>query len=37
MSLRSLNVAPRAVLFFSVIVLIVFGLGAVAVVQMGKL
>ena len=28
---------PRAVLFFSVIVLIVFGLGAVAVVQMGKL
>ncbi|WP_288461674.1 methyl-accepting chemotaxis protein [uncultured Pseudomonas sp.] len=37
MNLRSLNVAPRAVLFFSVIVLIVFALGAVAVVQMGKL
>ncbi|MEJ8321372.1 methyl-accepting chemotaxis protein [Pseudomonas psychrotolerans] len=37
MSLRSLNVAPRAVLFFSVIVLIVFALGGVAVVQMGKL
>ncbi len=37
MNLRSLNVAPRAVLFFSVIVLIVFALGGVAVVQMGKL
>ncbi|ONN71077.1 methyl-accepting chemotaxis protein [Pseudomonas oryzihabitans] len=37
MSLRSLKVAPRAVLFFSMIVLIVFALGGVAVVQMGKL
>ncbi|WP_027602275.1 methyl-accepting chemotaxis protein [Ectopseudomonas oleovorans] len=37
MNLRSLNVAPRAVLFFSMIVLIVFALGGVAVVQMGKL
>ncbi|KUM43080.1 chemotaxis protein [Pseudomonas sp. EpS/L25] len=37
MSLRSLKVAPRALLFFSVIVLIVFVLGAVAVVQMNRL
>ncbi|WP_295467138.1 methyl-accepting chemotaxis protein [uncultured Pseudomonas sp.] len=37
MSLRSLKVAPRALLFFSVIVLIVFALGAVAVVQMNRL
>ena len=37
MSLRSLKVAPRAMLFFSAIVLIVFVLGAVAVVQMNRL
>ncbi|NWA24478.1 methyl-accepting chemotaxis protein [Pseudomonas gingeri] len=37
MRLRNLNVAPRAALFFALIITLVFVLGAVAVVQMGKL
>ena len=37
MHLRNLNVAPRASLFFASIILLVFVLGAVAAVQMGKL
>lgn len=37
MRLRNLNVAPRASIFFSLIIALVFVLGAIAVVQMGKL
>lgn len=37
MHLRNLNVAPRAALFFALIIALVFVLGAFAVVQMGKL
>ncbi len=37
MRLRNLNVAPRAALFFALIIALVFVLGAFAVVQMGKL
>ena len=37
MSLRNLNLAPRAALFFALIVGLVFVLGVVAVLQMGKL
>ncbi|UZJ58056.1 methyl-accepting chemotaxis protein [Pseudomonas sp. KU26590] len=37
MRLRNLNLAPRASLFFALIVALVFVLGAVAAVQMGKL
>jgi methyl-accepting chemotaxis protein len=37
MRLRNLNVAPRAALFFAFIIVLVFVLGAIAVVQMGKL
>ncbi|WPO97610.1 methyl-accepting chemotaxis protein [Pseudomonas sp. HR96] len=37
MNLRSMNLAPRAALFFSLIVLVVFALGTVAALQMGKL
>lgn len=37
MRLRNLNLAPRAALFFTVIIVLVFILGVVAVVQMGKL
>lgn len=37
MTLRSLNIAPRSGLFFSAILMIVIALGAVAVIQMGKL
>jgi len=37
MHVRNLNVAPRASLFFASIILLVFVLGAVAAVQMGKL
>ncbi|MFA1013635.1 MCP four helix bundle domain-containing protein, partial [Pseudomonas tremae] len=34
---RSMNLAPRAAIFFSLIVLVVFALGIVALMQMGKL
>lgn len=37
MRLRNLNVAPRAALFFALIIALVFVLGVFAVVQMGKL
>ncbi len=37
MNLRNLNVAPRASMFFASIIVLVFVLGAVAAVQMGKL
>lgn len=37
MRLRNLNLAPRAFLFFALIIALVFVLGAVAAVQMGKL
>lgn len=37
MSFRNLNLAPRAALFFALIVALVFVLGVVAVLQMGKL
>lgn len=37
MRLRNLNVAPRAALFFAMIIALVFVLGVFAVVQMGKL
>ncbi|MEQ7918517.1 methyl-accepting chemotaxis protein [Xanthomonas sp. WHRI 1810A] len=37
MRLRNINVAPRAALFFTLIIVLVFVLGAVAIVQMGKL
>ena len=37
MRLRNLNAAPRAGIFFALIIAFVFVLGAVAVVQMGKL
>ncbi|CAD5201512.1 methyl-accepting chemotaxis protein [Pseudomonas sp. FEN] len=37
MRLRNLNLAPRAALFFALIITLVFVLGAVAVVQMGNL
>ncbi|MCD7041068.1 methyl-accepting chemotaxis protein [Pseudomonas sp. MAFF 311095] len=37
MHLRNLNVAPRASLFFASIIVLVFVLGAVAALQMGKL
>ena len=37
MTLRRLNIAPRAGLFFGAILLVVMALGAVAVIQMGKL
>ncbi|KPW17923.1 Methyl-accepting chemotaxis protein [Pseudomonas cannabina pv. alisalensis] len=37
MNVRSMNLAPRAAIFFSLIVLVVFALGIVALTQMGKL
>jgi methyl-accepting chemotaxis protein len=37
MSLRSVNIAPRAALFFTTVVVLVFALGGVAISQMGKL
>ena len=37
MNIRTLNLAPRSAVFFSLIVLVVFALGIVAVLQMGKL
>lgn len=37
MRLRNLNVAPRASLFFALVIVLVFVLGAFAVLQMGKL
>jgi len=37
MRLRNLNVAPRAALFFALIIALVFVLGTFAVLQMGKL
>lgn len=37
MHVRSINLAPRAAIFFSLIVLVVFALGIAALVQMGKL
>lgn len=37
MNIRTMNLAPRAAVFFSLIVLVVFALGTVAVLQMGKL
>ncbi|KPW81201.1 MULTISPECIES: methyl-accepting chemotaxis protein [Pseudomonas syringae group] len=37
MNVRSMNLAPRAAIFFSLIVLVVFALGIVALMQMGKL
>lgn len=37
MNIRTLNVAPRAVIFFSIILIILISLGIVAALQMGKL
>ena len=37
MNVRTMNLAPRSAAFFSLIVLVVFALGIVAVLQMGKL
>lgn len=37
MNVRNMNLAPRSATFFSLIVLVVFALGIVAVMQMGKL
>ncbi|KAF6687199.1 methyl-accepting chemotaxis protein [Pseudomonas sp. EKM23D] len=37
MNVRTMNLAPRSAIFFSLIVLVVFALGIVAVMQMGKL
>ena len=37
MNVRAMNLAPRSAAFFSLIVLVVFALGIVAVLQMGKL
>ena len=37
MNVRNMNLAPRSAAFFSLIVLVVFALGIVAVMQMGKL
>jgi len=37
MNVRTMNLAPRSAAFFSLIVLVVFALGMVAVLQMGKL
>jgi methyl-accepting chemotaxis protein len=37
MNVRTMNLAPRSATFFSLIVLVVFALGIVAVMQMGKL
>ncbi|KIQ61428.1 MULTISPECIES: methyl-accepting chemotaxis protein [Pseudomonas] len=37
MNVRAMNLAPRSAAFFSLIVLVVFVLGIVAVMQMGKL
>ncbi|TDV62589.1 methyl-accepting chemotaxis protein [Pseudomonas sp. LP_7_YM] len=37
MNIRTMNLAPRAAVFFSLIVLVVFALGTVAALQMGKL
>ncbi|SEC21321.1 methyl-accepting chemotaxis protein [Pseudomonas saponiphila] len=37
MNVRTMNLAPRSATFFSLIVLVVFALGIVAVLQMGKL
>ena len=37
MNVRTMNLAPRSAAFFSLIVLVVFALGIVAVMQMGKL
>ncbi|HJR29668.1 methyl-accepting chemotaxis protein [Pseudomonas citri] len=37
MNVRTMNLAPRAAVFFSLIILVVFALGIVAVLQMGKL
>ncbi len=37
MNVRNMNLAPRSASFFSLIILVVFALGVVAVMQMGKL
>lgn len=37
MNVRTMNLAPRSAVFFSLIILVVFALGVVAVLQMGKL
>lgn len=37
MNVRTMNLAPRAAVFFSLIILVVFSLGIVAVLQMAKL
>ncbi|KUG43540.1 hypothetical protein AL053_12550 [Pseudomonas savastanoi pv. fraxini] len=37
MRLRNINLAPRATLFFSTIILLVAVLGVIAILQMGKL
>ncbi len=37
MNVRNINLAPRSAIFFSLIILVVFALGIVAVMQMGKL
>ncbi|MDY7067007.1 hypothetical protein PsexTeo8_34750 [Pseudomonas extremaustralis] len=37
MNVRTMNLAPRSATFFSLILLVVFALGVVAVMQMGKL
>ncbi|MBD0683283.1 methyl-accepting chemotaxis protein [Pseudomonas sp. PSB18] len=37
MNVRTMNLAPRSATFFSLIVLVVFALGIVALLQMGKL
>ena len=37
MNVRTMNLAPRSATFFSLIVLVVFALGIVAIMQMGKL
>ncbi|MBM1186408.1 methyl-accepting chemotaxis protein [Pseudomonas lundensis] len=37
MNVRTMNLAPRSATFFSLIILVVFALGMVAVMQMGKL
>jgi methyl-accepting chemotaxis protein len=37
MNVRAMNLAPRSAAFFSLIVIVVFALGIVALIQMGKL
>ncbi|WP_414058051.1 hypothetical protein [Pseudomonas mediterranea] len=37
MNVRTMNLAPRSATFFSLVVLVVFALGIVALLQMGKL